>query len=78
MRTDRNWSSRRNMSRYTKTVVQIEKFVTDADSNMPPSVGIILGYADSKMLVRLAKYELFLFIRMNEENVYATTVFGMC
>ena len=38
--TDTNSSStRRNKTRYIKIMVQIEKFVTDADSNMPPSVG---------------------------------------
>ena len=30
------------MSRYIKTLVQIEKFVTNADSNKPPSVGKII------------------------------------
>ena len=42
LRSDTNSSStRRNMSRYINTFVQIEKFVTDADSNMLPSIGMI-------------------------------------
>ena len=32
------------MSRYVKTFVQIEKFVTNADSNMPPSVAIKISF----------------------------------
>ena len=40
-RTDTNLSSTcRNMSKYIKIFVQIKKLVTDADSIMPPSVGI--------------------------------------
>ena len=40
--TGSNWSSTlRNMPRYIKTFDQIEKFVTGADCNMPPSVGLI-------------------------------------
>ena len=38
--TDTNSSSpRKNISRY-KILAKIEKFVTEADCNMPPSVGI--------------------------------------
>ena len=31
----------KNKSRYIKKIDQIEKFVAETDSNMPPSVGII-------------------------------------
>ena len=37
-------STRRNMSRYIKTFVQIAKLITEADSNMPPSAGIMNRY----------------------------------
>ena len=60
LQADTNSSSTRtNMSRNIKTFVQVEKFVTDADSKMPPSVGILLTEFNFCFQFQFEKLEMF-------------------